>query len=95
MSETEINSGTKRPIRALVYIGPNSSGDVAHVKTQAEKGQYEGYSWDLFQKCMQTPDMDEKYTLDITYSPFGWTNHKQTIKDIASGQYDIASRWSS
>ena len=90
MSEQKPNDGTKQHIKALVYIGPNSSGDVAHVKTQAEKGQYEGYSWDLFQKCMQRPDIDKKYTFDITYSPFGWTNHKQTMKDIASGKYDIA-----
>lgn len=89
-TSTNKQSNNKKKIKVIVFIGPNTSGIVAHEKHKGTSNQYEGYSWDLFQKCMFSPSLDEKYTFDINYTDFGWTNYTQTIKDIHSGKYDIA-----
>ena len=92
MNAVSDDSINKQPIKVFVFIGENTSGVVAHEITKGDEGKekiYHGYSWDLFQKCMESPNIKNKYTFDIEYSKFDWTNYSKTIEDIHSGKYDI------
>ena len=89
-NNNNINNNNKKTIKVIVFIDTQRSGIVAHKKHVGTGEGYEGYAWELFQKCMVSPSLKNKYKFDIHYTDLGWSNYDQTIKDIEAGKYDIA-----